>query len=88
MIAGGCALLEAFAGRARPGGPERWNLLLYSRKGWRRTSTGRPSGEPSRLSPGGAGAGRPEPCALEDAVVLDERIKVGQVERIDAFHAQ
>jgi GNAT superfamily N-acetyltransferase len=30
---------------------------------------------------------RPRPCALEDAVVLDERIKVGQVSRIDAFHA-
>jgi GNAT superfamily N-acetyltransferase len=27
------------------------------------------------------------PCAPEDAVVLDERIKVGQVSRIDAFHA-
>lgn len=27
------------------------------------------------------------PCALEDAVVLDDRIKVGQVARIDAFHA-
>jgi len=33
------------------------------------------------------GVGRPEPCAPEDAVVLDERIKVGRVERIDAFHA-
>src|SRR5262245_8979186 len=34
-----------------------------------------------------ANADHPEPCALEDAVVLDDRIKVGQVERIDAFHA-
>src|SRR5215207_3555158 len=54
-------------------------------------------GQARACSSGGAGrsktvrsptvTGSPEPRAPEVAVVLDERIKVGQVARIDAFHA-
>lgn len=81
MIAVRRLLLEAFTARYLG------DRLLYSREVGGRLNADFVARTVSAAGRVDADWRPPEPCALEVAVVLDERIKVGQVSRIDAFHA-